>query len=195
MSEDFILKVKNFALKNSEKGDIHGFPHVDRVYELSVNIGWKLNANTFVLKVSALLHDIGRIKEKIYPFLRNHANFSADMALEFLKSQEYPIAEKDIENIIHSIKAHSFSNNIKPETLEAKILSDADKLDALGAIGLYRTIGFTVQNEGGIERVISHLENKILQLDRFLFLGISRKIAKERVKIIKDFYDGIRMET
>ena len=77
-------------------------------------------------------------------------------------------------------------------TLEAKILSDADKLDALGAIGLYRTIGFTIKNGGGIEQVINHLENKILHLKDKLHLDESKKIAEQRYNIIADFYTKIK---
>ncbi|GAH41189.1 unnamed protein product, partial [marine sediment metagenome] len=80
------------------------------------------------------------------------------------------------------------------KTLEAKILSDADKLDALGAIGLYRTIIFTLRNKGGIEQVINHLENKILKLKDGLYLEVSKQIAEERSKIIIDFYNKIREE-
>ena len=70
-------------------------------------------------------------------------------------------------------------------------MSDADKLDALGAIGLYRTIGFTLKKNGGIDQVIEHLENKILKLRDRLYLEKSRKIADERNKILWDFYNNI----
>jgi uncharacterized protein len=79
--------------------------------------------------------------------------------------------------------------------LEAKILSDVDKLDALGAIGLYRVIGFAIKNNRGIEQVIEHLENKILKLRDQLYLEESQKIADKRVKIIIDFYVKLKQET
>ncbi|NVM36351.1 MAG: phosphohydrolase, partial [Candidatus Lokiarchaeota archaeon] len=75
-----------------------------------------------------------------------------------------------------------------------KLLSDADKLDALGAIGLYRTIGFTVRNQGNIGDVIKHLEEKIIKLKDRLFLDISKRIAEKRQKIILDFYKEIKDE-
>jgi uncharacterized protein len=78
--------------------------------------------------------------------------------------------------------------------LEAKILSDADKLDALGAIGLYRTIGFTLERNGNLDDVIEHLENKILKLKDMLFLDDSKKIAKSREFILHDFYTKIKDE-
>ncbi|MFX1392398.1 MAG: HD domain-containing protein [Promethearchaeota archaeon] len=195
MSESkLILKIRNFAEKNSERDDIHGFAHVERVYNICVQIGKKLGANLLVLKISALLHDVGRILEKNYSEIRNHAEISALMSLKFLKSNDFKLSQEDIDNIIHSIKAHSFSNKTKPQTLEAKILSDADKLDAIGAIGLYRTIGFTVKNNGGIRQVIKHLENKIMKLKDKMFLDVSKKIAENRQQIILDFYNRIIME-
>jgi len=190
----FFSKVRKFAVDNSEKDDIHGFNHVERVYNICIKIGEKLHANIDLLKIAVLLHDIGRIDEKRDNLKRNHAEISAEKALKFLTSQDFKIPMEDINKIIHCIRAHSYSNNIVPETLEAKILSDADKLDALGAIGLYRTIGFTVKNHGGIEQVIKHLENKIMKLKDLLYLDISRKIAKESQHIIFDFYNQIKKE-
>jgi len=194
MNVDEILSaVRTFAYNNSEKDDLHGFKHVERVLNLSVQIGTALNANLLTIKIAALLHDVGRIYENKNDS-KNHAEISAEMAEIFFQKTNFNITIENIENIIHSIRAHSFSNNIKPTTLEAKILSDADKLDALGAIGLYRTIIFTLRNKGGIEQVINHLENKILKLKDGLYLEVSKQIAEERSKIIIDFYNKIREE-
>ncbi len=192
--EEMLSAVRIFAYNNSDKDDLHGFKHIERVLNLSVQIGTALNANLLIIKIAALLHDVGRIHEKKND-AKNHAEISAEMAEKFLQKTNFDINLDDIENILHSIRAHSFSNNIKPKTLEAKILSDADKLDALGAIGLYRTIiySFKLKN-GGIEKVIEHLENKILKLKDGLYLEGSKQIAEERSKIIVDFYDKIREE-
>jgi uncharacterized protein len=194
MLEDDVIKVvKEFARENSKKDDIHGFSHVERVYDTCVKMGKDLNAKMRVLKISALLHDVGRIKADNPVELANHAMVSAEMALDFLVDKEFNLSQGDLDGIIHAIKAHSFSNNVIPKTLEAKILSDADKLDALGAIGLYRTIGFTVQNKGGIDNVIEHLENKIMKLKDQMYLDISKEIAEKREQIILEFYDKIKL--
>ena len=192
LEKDIIKTVKDFAINCSKKDDIHGFPHVERVYDMCIEIGEKLKSNLHVLRISALLHDIGRVKESEDVHGKNHAEISAEMASEFLRSKALNLSREDVENVTHCIQAHSFSNNVVPKTLEAKILSDADKLDALGAIGLYRTIGFTVQNNGGIERVIHHLENKILKLKDQMYLDISKEIAEKRQQIILEFYNKIK---
>ncbi|MFW9939487.1 MAG: HD domain-containing protein [Candidatus Thorarchaeota archaeon] len=194
IDNNYLSKVRKFALDNSEKDDIHGFNHVERVYNMCIKIGEKLNANLNLLKISALLHDIGRIDEKKDELKRNHAEISAEKAFNYLTSQNFDISKDEIYKIIHCIEAHSFSNNIIPETLEAKILSDADKLDALGAIGLYRTIAFTIQSGGNLDNVIEHLKNKIMKLKNLLFLNISRNLAEKRNQIISDFYNKIRKE-
>lgn len=196
MSKQEILSiVKNFAIDKTAKDDIHGFSHVMRVLSLCLDIGKKLGANLYVLEIAVLLHDIGRVNEEKDEKDLNHAEMSAEMSLDFIKSQGFQISQDELDNIIHCIRAHSFSNKITPKTLEAKILSDVDKLDALGAIGLYRTIGFTIKKQGGIEQVIEHLENKILKLSDQLYLEESRKIADERNKIIENFYNKIKQES
>jgi len=192
--KEIVSNVRNYAYENSEKDDIHGFLHVERVYNLCLQIGKELGANLLVLKISALLHDIGRKNKNIASHNKNHAEISAEMALKFMKSLDFKISQNDAENIIHSIRSHSFSNNVNPRTLEAKILSDVDKLDALGAIGLYRTIGFTVKNQGGVDQVIEHLGTKIIKLKDQLYLDISKQMAVERNKIILDFYGKIKKE-
>ena len=193
MKEDKLISiVKEFAIRNSEKNDIHGFDHVNRVYQLSIIIGEKLNADLKILKISALLHDIGRIQERKDKKNRNHAEISAELTKHFLASNQCGLTQIEIDKILNCIQAHSYTNNLIPETLEAKILSDADKLDALGAIGLYRTIGFTILRKGGLNDVIEHLENKILKLKNRLFLDISKEIAASREKIIINFYNKIK---
>lgn len=195
MSDDNLISiVRKFAVENSEKNDIHGYAHVERVYHTCVKVGKKLNANLKVLQIAALLHDVGRIYEKSDKLERNHAEISAEMSKKFLSSDGISLAQDEIDNIIHSIRAHSFSNKIIALTLEAKILSDADKLDALGAIGIFRTIGFTLENEGGIDQIIEHFEKKILKLNEQMYLEYSKLIGKERHKSVLDFYKKLKKE-
>jgi len=194
IEQEMTLIIKRFSKDNMGNDVIHGFSHVNRVLNSCLYIGKKLNANLLILEISALLHDIGRKHENNDIEGKNHAELSAGMALNFLKSRDFQLSHDEIENIIHCIRSHSFSNNHLPNTLEAKILSDADKLDALGAIGLFRTIGFAIKIGTGIEKVIDHLERKILKLKEQMHLHITKKLAEERHQIILDFYNNIRNE-
>jgi uncharacterized protein len=107
----------------------HGEDHVLRVLKIARFIAAKEGADIEVVSKAALLHDSFRNGE-------NHALKSAEFARKLLSEEGY--GEEFIEAVVHAIEAHSFSGRIEPRTLEAKVLSDADKLDAIGAIGVAR---------------------------------------------------------
>lgn len=192
--QQVLEKVELFVLQWIPSDDIHGYGHTERVFQMCIKIGEELRVNLYVLKLAALLHDIGRYHNTNHSQSTNHAEISAEIASNYLQKLNFKFNQNDLENIIHCIKAHSFSNNIFPKTLEAKILSDVDKLDALGAIGLYRTIGYTTKLNGTIEDVLTHLKSKIFKLKDQLFLDISKEIAQKRYEIINHFYSEIKNE-
>lgn len=195
MNEQELLEnIKNFTLQKIPPNDIHGYGHTERVYQMCVEIGHKLGANLLVLKSAAYLHDVGRYSEDLEHPNKNHAEISAEIASNYLNSLDFQLRRIDFENIIHCIQAHSFSNQIPPKTLEAQILSDTDKLDALGAVGLYRTIAYTTKMNGNLQDVLTHLENKIFKLKNQLFLEISKEYAEEQYDIVKNFYQGVKKE-
>jgi uncharacterized protein len=100
--------------------------------------GYEDGADMEILLVSALLHDIARIKEdRDLTGRTNHAAIGAETAGDVLRKLEYP--EDKIDRVRHCIETHRFRSGKKPESIEAKILFDADKLDVLGAVGLART--------------------------------------------------------
>lgn len=191
MSEELISRVKKFAIEHCEMDDIHGFPHVERVHDFCILLGKHLNANLKILDIASFLHDTGRIKEREFNGDKNHAELSAEMSRQFLSNFSEDISNAELEEIIHCIRSHSFSNGVMPESLEAKILSDADKIDAMGAIGLYRTIGFTIKNGGNLDDVIKHLQEKILKLPEHLLLERSKQLASERQELVLRFYNQI----
>lgn len=93
-----------------------------------------------VLLSAALLHDIGRSFQDAANGAICHADEGARLAEPFL--QRLPLSRGQIENILHCIRAHRFRGFQVPETKEAKVLFDADKLDAIGAIGIARAFLF-----------------------------------------------------
>jgi len=118
----------------------HDWDHTQRVYNLCMHIGEVEGADMEVLKIAAYLHDVGRPYQDESKGTICHGEKGADMARALL--EEYPVSDAQKANIIHSIKSHRFRGKCQPETLEAKILFDADKLDATGAIGIARTFQF-----------------------------------------------------
>jgi len=115
---------------------VHDFDHVLRVLALAEHIGRAEGADLEVVRAAALLHDVGR--EKAEADGLDHAVHAADRAREILAGQP---AEK-VEAVAHAIAAHRFRTGPEPATLEAQVLFDADKLDAIGAVGVARAFAY-----------------------------------------------------
>ena len=138
---DIIDAIKDFAkLHFSNAKYSHDWEHTLRVYNLCLHIGQKEGADLEVLSIAAYLHDIGRTHQDQSKGTICHAEKGAEMAREILTV--HPIPEEKRENIIHCILSHRFRNRHEPQTLEAKVLFDADKLDAIGAVGIARAYLF-----------------------------------------------------
>ncbi|MFH1968203.1 MAG: HD domain-containing protein [bacterium] len=134
-------KVKSeVKTKLSGVNSCHEWEHTERVYNLAMYIGKKENADIEVLGLAAILHDIARKEQDESNGKVCHAEKGAFLAREILQRHNLP--EEKIKNITHCIASHRYRNSIIPETLEAKILYDADKLDAIGAIGTGRNFSF-----------------------------------------------------
>lgn len=113
----------------------HDLLHFKRVVKTAKQICEKEKGQPQVVVPAAWLHDFV-IVPKNDPRRAMASRLSADAAIDFLRSVSYP--EKYYNEISHAIAAHSFSANITPETLEARIVQDADRLDGIGAIGVAR---------------------------------------------------------
>lgn len=135
---DFV-KDKAERLFDGAKGS-HDWEHTLRVYCLCERIGPAEKADMDVLRVAAYLHDIGRADQDLTFGAVCHAEKGAEMALPIVK--KLPLSEEQKTNIIHCIRAHRFRGKCRPETPEAKVLFDADKLDAIGAVGVARAFLF-----------------------------------------------------
>jgi uncharacterized protein len=115
----------------------HNIDHVMRVYNLCLNLAKGEKIDREVLQAATLLHDIGGDKELADKSGKtDHAVESARMAEPILKKLGF--SKEKIRHTQNCIISHRFKTHNKPETLEAKLLFDADKLDALGAIGVAR---------------------------------------------------------
>src|SRR5215467_5730017 len=108
-------------------GDLaHGWEHIQRVYKLGLFISEQEDADSFIVGMAALMHDIGHLSTERS---KHHAELSLSMARGILSM--YQVSEDRQEAILHAIESHSFSLGIEPATLEAKVVRDADRLDAL----------------------------------------------------------------
>ncbi|MEN6610589.1 MAG: HD domain-containing protein [Methanoregulaceae archaeon] len=183
-------KIRTYAKTLLEQSGSHGFDHVLRVTRLCEQIGSEECAEMKILIPAALLHDIARPieKEKGIP----HEIEGAKIAEMYLRSIGYP--EEYILPITRAIRTHRFSTGDRPEFLEARILSDADKLDAMGAAGIARTFLRAAEHGGGIENAIAHFHGKLLQLKDQMYTESGKKIAKERHTFLKNFLATLEAE-
>jgi uncharacterized protein len=118
----------------------HGWDHTLRVYHLCERMGPEEAADMEVLRMAALLHDIGRGRQDESRGRLCHAEEGAKMALPILAALD--LEESRRENILHCIRTHRFRGDRTPRSREAEVLFDADKLDAIGAVGVARAYLF-----------------------------------------------------
>ena len=118
----------------------HDWEHSKRVMKLAIHLAKDESANTQVVQLAAILHDIGRQAQDESNGRLCHAEEGAKLAADILN--KYPLPKTIRENIVHCIKTHRFRNAHEPETIEAKVLYDADKLDSIGAVGIARAFLF-----------------------------------------------------
>lgn len=123
------------ALEPAEDG-AHDLSHLQRVWHNVRTLHAQEGGDLEVLLASVLLHDCVAV-EKNSPLRSQASRLAAEKASTVLASLDWPDAK--IAAVIHAIEAHSFSANITPTTLEAKIMQDADRLDSLGMLGVART--------------------------------------------------------
>lgn len=199
-------------LHGAEAG--HDWFHIERVWKLSRKIAETENCNQEVVELSALLHDIADSK-----FHHGDENLALKISRDFLESQN--VSEDIIQQVLFIIKNISFKNRGEvPEEIpiELKIVQDADRIDAIGAIGIARTFNFGgfknnlmydpnlppklnmtkeeyKKNEG---TTINHFYEKLLLLKDLMNTAKGKELAQERhdfmLKFLDEFYREWRVE-
>jgi uncharacterized protein len=203
--EQITKRAKEFF--SNSKGS-HDWEHTLRVYNLCLHIGKKENADMEILKIAAILHDIGREEQDKSKGKICHAEKGADLAREILS--EYKLDKDKIEKIVHCIETHRFRGNKIPESKEAKILYDADKLDSIGAVGIGRAflfageIGAKVHNKDvDIEKTKPYTKEdtayreymfKLRKVKEKMLTDEGKHIAEERHDFMVDFFDRLNKE-
>ena len=166
----------------------HDYHHTLRVWALARTIGAAEGADMAVVELAALLHDVD--DHKLSPDTAENK----DRAAGFLRSQG--VAEDRIKEILRIIDRISFSRNrLPPDTLEGKCVQDADRLDAMGAIGIARTFAFggshgrAIHDPEGQDRgsSIAHFYDKLLLLKDRMNTETGRRMALHRHEYLKNF--------
>ncbi len=185
----------------------HDFDHIMRVFKNAQNICKKENADEKLVLSAVLLHDVVS-----YPKSDKRSKLSSIKSAEESKKilQKFNFTKEEIQIISDAIRDHSFSRNTVPATLEGKILQDADRLDAIGAIGIARV--FAV---GGSEKrpfynvkdpfcknrtpddkiwTLDHFYRKLLKLESLMNTKSGKIEAKKRTRVLKDFLNELKKE-
>lgn len=192
--QEILIAAENYIKKGfSGETTGHDFYHIERVVKTARKIASEENADLFLVELAAWLHDVGDYK------LHNGMDKSEELISEFLF--ELNIPKETISKIIEIISQVSFSKGSIPTTLEAKIVQDADRLDALGAIGLARTFAYggskhreiwNPENPG--ETSIQHFYDKLLKLKDLMNTHTARMIAEKRHKYLEEFLERFDTE-
>ena len=197
----------------------HNLDHVFRVYNLCLLLAkYEKDVDLEILIPSALLHDIARVEESQDKTGEiDHAVLGSVIAEDILRNLEYE--EDKIEKIKHCIISHRFRTGNEPNSIEAKILFDSDKLDAIGASGIARTFMLsgqfgqrltvneslndysksnTVEN-GRLKDVSKHTpfieyEVKFKKIPDKLYTQKAKEIGKERLNFMKVYFDRLKLE-
>lgn len=184
---DIIKKAIEY-LENIFNGnsDGHGADHSLRVYNNALNIRKAYECNELYVDLGALLHDVDDHK------LFNNKN--NENARKFLVENDFD--SEAIEDIVEIINSVSFTKNrgTKPKTLEACIVQDADRLDAIGAIGIARTFMYSGKHERGIEDSLKHFDEKLLLLKDMMNTDEAKRLAEKRDSFMKEFLSEINEE-
>jgi len=185
----------------------HDVLHIRRVVAAALKFAKAEGADENIVLPAAYFHDFVNVP-KNDPRRKEASRLSGEAAVEYLKSIGYPAQYHDA--IKHAIAAHSFSANITPETIEAKVVQDADRLDGLGAVGIARC--FTVSAllarpfycDGDImaeqrepddkNYAIDHFFVKLFKTAETLQTAAARAEGARRVAFMKEYLSQLESE-
>ena len=194
-----------------EKDPAHDFSHILRVFRNAKKIGQAEGADMSVLLLAVLLHDakeglkhsIGSLDAK-----QDQEFWRQEAVNEFL--ERIDLSEEKKAEVLYAVEVHRFTRGIEPETLEAKILQDADRLDAIGAIGIARVF----MTGGTLKRMLynpadpfcrsrepddgkwnlDHFYKKLLKLEWGMHTMTAKRIARRRSEVLKRYLQDLEEE-
>ncbi len=208
-ADELIAAVRRFARRHlrGTRGS-HAWDHTLRVFRLGGRIASMEGADVLVVQMAAYLHDIGRGPQDASRGRVCHALLGAELAAPLVAG--LPLSAARRENILHSIRAHRFRGDRPPRTLEARVLFDADKLDAIGAVGIARAylfageIGARLHNgTGDIARTRAYSREdtgyreyrlKLCRIRERMLTGAGRRLAEERHRFMETFFERFLLE-
>lgn len=208
MTKETFRNLENYMLE-CMKDSAHDKEHIYRVLYSALDIANKEeNVDYDVLISACLLHDIAREEQNKNPSLC-HAEAGAEKAYKYLTENGFDVIFA--ERVKHCIKSHRFRKNNTPETTEAKILFDADKIDAAGTLGIARTLVYqgamaeplySVLPDGRVsdgtdDKIPSFFQEYKFKLEKIysrFYTVRGKEIAEDRRKTAESFYNDMLNE-
>lgn len=180
----------------STQGAGHGWDHVERVWRNAKEIAAEVGGDGFIIQLAALLHDLG--DAKFYDGVERSGEFAREMLARFTASQSV------IDHIAHIVDNISFRKReiAEPLSLEGQVVQDADRLDALGAIGIVRTIEYGAAfdqpfydpSRPEAQTGIGHFHEKLFHLKELMNTEAGRRLAEKREQFMRQFLDQFQNE-
>ncbi|NPE30852.1 HD domain-containing protein [Methanococcoides sp. SA1] len=208
---DLIEKTRQFVADVlADEPSSHEMSHIERVESTCMLIRAEEGGNLQVIRLAALLHDVGVVKE--HREGGDHAAHSAEIAHDLLMKEG--LEPSVVDHVVSCIRTHRFSRGHKAESLEGQILQDADRIDALGAIGIFRAVMSMgalrcLKHSSGIEKSSSsnayatdpldgfaeYMEMKPFKILDGLNTKAAKRIAEGRLKVMHQYVDALGSET
>jgi uncharacterized protein len=184
---------------------VHDFDHVLRVLALAEHLARVEGADMEIVRTATLLHDVARGHGD--RMVADHAQAGAELARQLLAGQP----PEKVEAVAHAIAAHRFRTGPAPQTLEAQVLHDADKLDAIGAIGVARAFAYgghegqrlwtevppdyvESQDSRDQHTPVHEYHIKLVQIKDRLLTGSARRLAQERHDFMVAYFERLERE-
>jgi uncharacterized protein len=196
------------AFDANEAGGAHDLSHIVRVWRNAAHIArTEPECDTELLLAAAILHDCVAV-EKCSPQRSMASRLSAARAREIVAPLEWAPAR--VDGLAHVIETHSFSAGLTPETLEAKVFRDADRLDAIGAIGVARCFHVGGRMDGALYHLgdpgaearplddrayaLDHFAAKLFKVTEGFLTAEGQRLAAARTARMADFVTAFRAE-
>ena len=203
--KDILAKTEGFVRMKIRGDPGHDWSHVNRVRKLALYIGKKEKVDLFIVELAALLHDVADYKF----YDRNH-KIGTNIAVQWL--EKLRLDKNTVSQVRHIMdEVHFKGAKVKYaiKTLEGKVVQDADKLDAIGAIGIGRTFAYgghkgremynpnikpefhttAEQYKNNVTPTINHFYEKLLLLKDLMNTNTAKKMAERRHKFMEKFLD------
>ena len=169
----------------------HDLGHFQRVWRMArlINRLEGEPADNLILLTTAYFHDLVALP-KNHPQRKEASLLSAGRTAELLTTEWSDFPGEKLSGVKHAIHAHSYSAGVEAETAEARIVQDADRMEAIGAIGLARVF----YTSGQLNVALDHFQLKLLRLPAMMNTETGRRLAEERAGYLREFLTRIGAE-